>query len=366
VRTLVLLLATIGCLVAVAPAAASAPPKADIVFILDESGSMGEEIADVRAQINRVASAVAAKADARYALVGFGGGYTDAPPSEPRTRSDFTDPQGLARALAGSGAFPGGGGGRELGLAATSYALTALGGFRTDAGTCALLMSDEPPAFKTDRGSDMAAAIAALRARNATWFGIVPASDPLVRETYGPAPGSLAHESGGAVFALGSFRANSGEVLAAILSHCVRTVVEKGPCTIMGTAGPDVLRGTPGNDVICGLGGADRILASGGDDLVFAGAGNDRVAGGAGKDRLLGGTGSDRLLGGQGADALRAGAGRDVLVGGGGSDLVRGERGRDRILARDGGRDLVRGGGGLDSARARPGPDRLRSIERLL
>ncbi len=120
IRSLIILLAAIGCLVAVAPAAASAPPKADIVFILDESGSMGDEIADVRAQINAVAAGVAAKADARYALVGFGGGYPDAPPNEPRTRTDFTDARGLSRALEGSGAFPGGGGGREMGLHATT------------------------------------------------------------------------------------------------------------------------------------------------------------------------------------------------------------------------------------------------------
>src|SRR5215211_899414 len=121
-------------------AAAAALPKGDVVFILDESGSMGYDIADIRANVSSLAAQASGRIDARYALVGFGGGVPGVPPNEPFTLTDFTTASGLRAALQHSGAFPGGGGGYEMGLDATTYAMTRVTGYRDDAATCAIVI----------------------------------------------------------------------------------------------------------------------------------------------------------------------------------------------------------------------------------
>jgi hypothetical protein len=399
VRALSSLLAGCACALALASPAGASLPKGDVVFIVDESGSMGAHIADVRNHIKAIASATSGRVDARYALVAFGGSSPGVPPNEPFTRTDFTTADGLGRALEQSGAYPGGSGGREMGLYATTYALTALTGFRDTAGTCAVLISDEAPSFKTDAATDLAHAIAALGRRNAVWFGIVQTSDALVQRTYGPAEGSLADVSGGAVFSLRSFRDDPSEVLTAVMSRCARSVVESASCTITGTSGRDVLQGTPARDVICGFGGDDAVFGAGGGDTVYGGAGKDSIRGGGGDDRLLGGpgadvvsgqTGSDRLAGGAGSDRLlggfaqdlllgdggpddllgrrgddviRGGPGDDRLVGGSGRDRLSGWDGRDRLYARDGNPDIVGGGAQRDWACVDTGFDRVRAVE---
>jgi Ca2+-binding RTX toxin-like protein len=393
-------LAAVACALALASPAGASLPKGDVVFIIDESGSMGEDIADARTHIKAIASATSRRIDARYALVAFGGASPGVPPNEPFTRTDFTTADGLARALGESGAYAGGGGGREMGLYATTYALTALTGFRDDAGTCAVLVSDEPPSFKVDLSSDLAEASAALARRNAVWFGIVPTSDDLVQRTYGPADGSLANVSGGAVFAIRAFRRDPSQVLAAVMSRCARSVAELASCTITGTSGGEVLRGTPRRDVICALGGDDVVFGAGGGDTVYGGtggdwiegrggndrllggpgadvvsgqSGGDRIAGGGGHDRLSGGIGPDVLageggrdvlLGRRGNDVIRGGAADDVLVGHGGADVLLGNGGDDHLRARDRQRDLVRGGTGMDTGFVDVRLDLVRSVER--
>src|SRR3954468_1772342 len=158
------------------PVASAAPalPKGDVVFIVDESGSMVPAIADVRANISAIAAEASERLDGRYALVGFGGGVPCIPPNEPFTLSDFTTVPGLRAAVHRTGAFPGNGGGYEMGLDATTYAMTRLTGFRPDAATCAVVISDEPPSFRIDEATDLRNATAALAARRAKWFGAVP------------------------------------------------------------------------------------------------------------------------------------------------------------------------------------------------
>ena len=378
------MLALSVCVLALASPASAALPKGDVVFILDESGSMGDEIAEVRKGITAVASDASKRMDARYALVAFGGASPGVPPNEPFTRTDFTSVEGFVGALGQSGAYAGGGGGKEMGLYATTYAMTALKGFRADAAACAVLVSgDEPPSFKTDLETDLANAIAALQQRNAVWLGIVQTSDELVQRTYGPDPGSLAHVSGGAVFSVRSFRADPAQVLAAVLSRCTGSVNQAASCTITGTWERDVLYGTPARDVICALAGDDVVYAAGGNDTVYGGVGHDSVQGGrgtdglhggpgrdllagqAGADRVTGGIGADRLRGGRGDDTLRAGAGKDTLVGHAGHDRLLGEGGNDRLGARDRRRDLVAGGPGEDVALVDAWLDRVRAVERL-
>src|SRR5689334_2659631 len=104
-----------GTLPSVASAAAELP-KGDVVFVLDESGSMGDEIADVREEVDLIAAEASAQIDARFALVGFGGGTPGVRPNEPFIRTDFTTAAGLGAAVQHSGAFAGNGGGKEMGL----------------------------------------------------------------------------------------------------------------------------------------------------------------------------------------------------------------------------------------------------------
>ncbi|HZG48698.1 MAG TPA: VWA domain-containing protein [Thermoleophilaceae bacterium] len=355
---------------ALAPVASAtaALPKGDVVFILDESGSMEDEIADVRANIALIATKASDRLDARYALVGFGGGTPGVPPNEPFTRTDFTTRAGLIRAVQDSGAFAGNGGGNEMGLDATTYAMTRLTGFREDAAACAVLISDEPPSFRIDEASDLRNAAAALAARSARWIGVVVTGDSTVRRTYGPERGSLAALTGGATFAIAGFRSDPSSVLTAIIALCSRAAQQRADaqCTIRGTPGPDVLRGTAERDVICGLGGNDVIRALGGDDTVQGGSGNDVLWGQRGADRLFGGTGHDRLSGGRGKDVGSGQRGRDRLYGGAGMDLLSGGRGRDRLWAADRRQDTVRGGPGADVGVVDWRLDRRRSIERTI
>jgi hypothetical protein len=401
-RALLAATAMAGTLWPVSTSAATRP-KGDVVFILDESGSMGPAIADIRANLSSLAAEASERIDARYALVGFGAGVPGLPPNEPFTLTNFTSASGLRAAARHSGAFPGNGGGYEMGLDATTYAMTRLTGFRPDAATCAIVISDEPPSFRLDEASDLRSATAALAARNARWFGVVDSTDAVVRRTYGMRPGSLAGATGGATFPIAAFRRHPSSVLKAILTPCARAAQQIRPdasaqggtapaqagapsagakCTIRGTSGPDVLRGTDGRDVICGFGGDDVIHARGGDDTVRAGAGDDTITGGAGNDTIRGGSGNDlemgqrgadRLSGGAGKDALRGGRGNDVLlglsgpdrlIGDRGKDLLRGGPGWDRLSAADGQRDTVDGGSGHDVAFADRRLDRLRSIQR--
>jgi len=349
-------------------ASAAAVPKGDIVFVLDESGSMGHENADVREEVSLIAAEASEQIDARFGLVGFGGGTPGVPPNEPFTRTDFTTAAGLGAAVQHSGAFAGNGGGNEIGLDATTYAMTKLTGFREDAAACAVVVTDEPPSFRVDEASDLRTATASLRARSASWFGVVDTDSAIVRRTYGSDPGSLAALTGGATFALKVFRRDSTSVLTAILSRCVRTIQQRATrkCTIRGTSGPDMLWGTPGRDVICGFGGNDIIRARGGDDTIKGGPGNDVLRGQRGSDRLVGGTGNDRLYGSSGNDVLRAQGGRDRLYGDTGKDIISGGRGRDRLWAADAQRDTVSGGSGPDVGVVDRRLDRLRSIERTV
>jgi hypothetical protein len=395
------MLALSACVLALASPASAALPKGDVVFIVDESGSMGAHIADVRKHITAIASSTSRRIDARYALVAFGGSSPGVPPNEPFTRTDFTNADGLVRALEQSGAYAGGGGGKEMGLYATTYAMNALAGFRADAATCAVLVSDEPPSFKTDLASDLANATDALERRNAVWLGVVRTSDELVQRTYGPDAGSLANVSGGAVFSIRLFRNDPAQVLAAVIGRCTGSVKQASSCTITGTWERDVLHGTPARDVICALAGDDVVYAAGGNDTVYGGVGNDSIQGGGGIDGLLGGPGrdllagqggadrlaggiradrltgglgadsllgergNDVLLGGRGDDALRGGPGGDSLVGHAGRDRLLGEGGNDRLGARDGKRDLVAGGSGADVAVVDAWLDRIRAVERV-
>ncbi|UWQ93546.1 M10 family metallopeptidase C-terminal domain-containing protein (plasmid) [Rhodobacteraceae bacterium M382] len=97
-----------------------------------------------------------------------------------------------------------------------------------------------------------------------------------------------------------------------------------GDITESGTAGNDELTGTADPDVLLGLGGNDTIRGLGGDDELDGGSGNDLIEGGDGNDRIDGGSGDDTLDGGAGNDRLNPGSGSDLLLIGDGDDVIEG------------------------------------------
>src|SRR5688572_16511220 len=71
VSAVVLSVAAVGNVVAVQPAAAAAA-KGDIVFLVDESGSMADDQARIRSQIGSVADQLAARGiDVQFGLIGY-------------------------------------------------------------------------------------------------------------------------------------------------------------------------------------------------------------------------------------------------------------------------------------------------------
>ena len=222
------LIALVGAVLVGGAPASAAKNAADVVFIIDESSSMGDEIADVKAQIDAVVSTLTSQFDDRYGLVAFGGAPPGQPVQDPFTRTNMTDSASFKTALSSSNSYAVPGGSQERGLAATTYAMQSITGFRAGAGVCAILISDEAPSFQVDQATDLAQATAALAARGAAFFAITDTSLSGITGTYGPDPGSLAAASGGAVFSLTDFRADAVPVLQAISQRCVKTVQERG------------------------------------------------------------------------------------------------------------------------------------------
>lgn len=97
---------------------ASAAIRTDIVFVVDETGSMGTEQANLRNNIGLFASILSAGGiDATYALVGFGNSGV-----VPRLITDFTNPANFATAAQGlqtNGAL-------EVGYSGITFALNGI------------------------------------------------------------------------------------------------------------------------------------------------------------------------------------------------------------------------------------------------
>ncbi len=195
-------------------AAHAVNPQADVVFIIDESGSMGGDINEVRNNVNNIATQLGASLDPQYALVEFGG--SSSAPGNPGLTTDLTDATGLSTALATLVAS----GGTEPGVEATIFAHDNVS-FRPGAGVCYVLITDED-----SDGGDLFTAVAKLQAQNATWFGIVELGSGNTETMYGPDVGSLSEATGGEVFHINDFRADSQPVLDALLVSCIGSIVE--------------------------------------------------------------------------------------------------------------------------------------------
>jgi hypothetical protein len=194
--------------------AANATAGIDVVFIIDESGSMGNEQADVQANANTIFAALPAGSHA--AVVGYGalqhGINQHAHVHQSMTPIPATFGAGVAALVAY--------GGTERGWAATFDAATDLvynGPLNyTGDPVCHIIVTDEPLA---QGGKTRAEAITALQAQPGIFFAVVP-----VGNTYIDAQGA-ALATGGAVFGLEAFRANPTFITEAVIKACVAAAI---------------------------------------------------------------------------------------------------------------------------------------------
>lgn len=205
--------ALLATLVTTTAPASSQLPEADIIFVVDESGSMGPYQAALAANIIDVATSLSAVTDGRYGLVGYGADDPTPVTEQPLT-DDLTAFADAVNALTTDGFL-------EPGYDATIHSLSDPAmGRRATAGTCVVLASDEPSNFDTATQQD---AIDTLTAEGAFFFGLL-FPDPFVTDSYD----ALATSSGGAIFDLTAFNTDPANVLAALLNTCVEAIVSSG------------------------------------------------------------------------------------------------------------------------------------------
>jgi hypothetical protein len=214
-----------------APLSASAAfIPADVVFLIDTSGSMGDDINQVKARIGQFDTAlVNAGIDANYALVRFGGTETLA--QQLTTFSDFNRAGGPFQTLSASG------GGTERGSQAGNVALSQVT-FRTGSVKNFILITDE------DDDSTLAQ-------YNALDAGLT-ANNVLFNTIYLPGNGGigtlndryrlLAVNHGGQAFNILNFRNNPGPFFDNFIETKVREIVNQAnPVPVPPTAALAVL-----------------------------------------------------------------------------------------------------------------------------
>jgi Bacterial Ig domain/PKD domain len=186
-------------------------PPGDVVFLIDESGSMGPIQQGIRQNVSLIGTRLRAAIDAQFGLVGFGAlqPTTHGDPHAQRPLSDDLSQldAGLGE-LRTAGVF-------EPGYDAVAFAVDNLMGFRPGAGVCAVLIGDAAALSKNVSHSE---ALAALEARHATLFAVV---DPTIAQGYV----DLAVATGGSAFDIRTFAANPQPLLTAILDKCAQAVV---------------------------------------------------------------------------------------------------------------------------------------------
>lgn len=201
-------------------------PSGDIVFIIDESGSMGDDQAEVQARINNIATQLGFAVDYQFGLVGYGASFGNPYAGAPRIVLPFTnDLVAFSDAIDSMVAN----GGFEPGFEATITAMSEPMGFRQSAGVCAILITDEDADISSQAPATRADALAALNTRDAVFLGIVNPTFGTTGNDYGPNPGSLSEATGGAVFSITNFRANPGPVLATIVDVCTQAIIQNAP-----------------------------------------------------------------------------------------------------------------------------------------
>lgn len=190
----------------------------DVVFKIDESGSMRDDILDVQANVVTIFNNL--PADSNVGLVGYGtylhfGGGGQIPHIHTPLTSDQQTFQDAVDVLVASG-------GLEQGFRAVYESATdtiavdwqgnqypSLG--FTGAPYCNILITDETP---DQGGNTRQDAIDAMNAVGGIFFGILPSYYHSVAQP-------LADATGGQLFDLGAFRQDATPVIEAVLEACV-------------------------------------------------------------------------------------------------------------------------------------------------
>jgi hypothetical protein len=193
------------------PLPGSQRPPGDVVFLIDESGSMQPIQRGIEQNVSLIGGLLGASIDPQFGLVGFGDGApTNGDPHTQRPLTDNLSELDAALAeLSTSGEF-------EPGYDAMAHAVSDQIGFRPGAGVCVVLFTDEQP---QSHSVTKDAAIASLETRKATLFAVV---NPTLAQGYA----DVALATGGAAFDISTFGANPQPLLTAILDRCAEKIVE--------------------------------------------------------------------------------------------------------------------------------------------
>ena len=209
---------------AVMPAHA-APILSDIVFVVDESGSMGNVQSNLRDNIGLFASILTGtgQVDAQYGLVGYGSGNP-----APRLLTDFTGVTEFSTAAQNLVAS----GGTEPGYSAVSFALNALDGqtdlfsFRSNAVKNIVILTDEPSngdwRYQVG-GSNVTASILdmLLTENNALFNGVL--SGWSTKNSYT----DLITNHGGTVFDLNAFNTTDQQTVETFVTQFASTKLQE-------------------------------------------------------------------------------------------------------------------------------------------
>ncbi len=173
----------VGLMLAFGLSAQAFAISADVVFIVDESGSMGTVQTNLRNNIGAFANILSSGGvDAQYALVGYGGSYSNPYYGGPRLLTDFTDEATFAtdaQSLMANG-------GTEPGYDAIGFSLTNTGlTYRTGAVKNLIILTDEPSNgdnFYTKAQVDalLTQSKALLNGVLASYWGAIPSYESLI------------------------------------------------------------------------------------------------------------------------------------------------------------------------------------------
>lgn len=204
----------------------SAPILSDIIFVVDESGSMGNVQANLRNNIGLFASILTGtgQVDAQYGLVGYGDSRR-----VPRMVTDFTDAAAFSTAANGLSIS----GSLEPGYTATAFALNALDGqtdlfsFRSNAVKNIIILTDEPSnrdiGSGTVGGSDIDSSIldALLANNNVLYNGVLSGRSTI--NSYE----NLITSHGGTVFDLNLFNTNDTDIVQDFVTYFANTKLQE-------------------------------------------------------------------------------------------------------------------------------------------
>ncbi|NLE96495.1 MAG: PKD domain-containing protein, partial [Propionibacterium sp.] len=193
-------------------------PPGDVIFTIDESGSMGGVQQRIRDNVVRIANQLSDSLDYRIGVMGFGGGFPafeGRPGYLPRIivppTSDLDEVAAAAADLRVSG-------GTEPGINAVIDAVAPEVGLRPAVGKCVVLVGDEPTQQYQATPADAAQALADSGAILFSIVNIAPNTQ---------AYQDLAVNSGGAVFAIQEFANDPEPVLNALITTCAEALTER-------------------------------------------------------------------------------------------------------------------------------------------